>query len=665
MILDTPIDTNQHELKTGIEQAQATAVAERIGSTLMFNFGIAGSAVLISAFNHGFTLPIFIWLAIVLLTLIVRFASTLSMQRRKLIVEAPHRALKILWIGSLCSGLAWATLPYFIPAFDGLGPDAAIYVIMVGVCAGAIVKGVGYSRAATAFALPPQISVVLLLMANHDITGFLLAMDVTGLMLVFYQSSLTSEATFVSNVSATLKATALAQSLSRANADIMQQNQQLEILANSDSLTGLANRSLFNTHLRDGVATAATNRQPLALLLIDLDRFKSINDTLGHTVGDAVLIEMSRRLRHIVGSAGNIARLGGDEFAVIFTGEDAAGHARVQADEILRRCREPVTMVGQALSVGVSIGVAAYPAHAETAEDLLACADMALYAAKENGRRQVQSFDPSLKALADRQRLIERDLEEAIRSGEVEPWFQPQVRLDTDCISGFEALVRWNHPTLGAIAPPEIVQAAHTLHISDQLTAQMAEAACRLLVRLPALGLPTATVAVNVSPREFATYSVADMLEDVTSRHDIEPSLLEIEITEEAILDTEVAEEQLTRLEQAGYKLAVDDFGMGHSSLAYLVDLKIDRLKIDRSFATGVATSRRNQDLISALVGLGASLSIDVVVEGVETLDDAVALEKLGCRIGQGYYFARPMAVGPLIMWIDARKPPAPRRAVA
>lgn len=662
MNVDGAMDTSFHG---GIASAQATAMTERAGSTLLFNFAIAISAVLISGFNHHFTVPILIWLATVAATLLVRLVAILYIRRTGLTERQPDTALNILWISALTSGIVWAALPYFIPAFDGLGTDAAIYVIMVGVCAGAVVIGTSYSRAATAFSLPPLISVVLLLMSKQDFTGLLLALDVTGLMLLFYQSSRNAEAAFVGNITETLKARALAGSLTQANSDIVEQHSQLETLANGDSLTGLSSRSLFNSRLFDGVAAASANGEPLALLLIDLDRFKSINDTLGHTVGDAVLIEIGSRLRQIVGQDNHIARLGGDEFAVIFTGMDAIDTASRQAEAILDRCRAPITLDGQPLTVGVSIGIAIYPEHAGTAEDLLASADMALYAAKENGRRQVQSFDPNLKALADRLRLIERDLEAAIRTGEVEPWFQPQVRLDTHCISGFEALVRWNHPTLGAIAPPEIVQAAHTLHISDQLTAHMAEAACRLLVRLPSLGLPGATVAVNVSPREFIAYSVADMLENVTSRHDVEPSLLEIEITEEAILDTGVAEEQLTRLEQAGYKLAVDDFGMGHSSLAYLIDLKIDRLKIDRSFAIGVATSQRNQDLISALVGLGASLSIDVVVEGVETSEDAVALEKLGCRTGQGYHFARPMAVGPLIMWIGARKPPAPRRAVA
>jgi diguanylate cyclase (GGDEF)-like protein len=665
MNVDHAMGASAFDFQRGIASAQATAMTERAGSTMLFNFAIALSALLISTFNHNFTLPIFLWLVAVAATLLGRYAAVLHIRRNRLAEQYPGKALNILWVSAMTSGIVWAALPYCVPGFDGLGPDAAIYVLMIGVCAGATVRGTSYSRAATAFALPPQISVVLLLMSKHDITGFLLALDVTGLMLLFYQSSINAEAAFVSTVAASLKATAMAKSLTQANSDILAQHAQLEILANGDSLTGLSNRSLFNSRLRDGVAAAKTGGQPLALLLIDLDRFKSINDTLGHTLGDAVLIEVSRRLRQIVGPGGHIARLGGDEFAVIFTGPEAPDTAALQADAILEQCREPITPDGQTLTIGVSIGIAIYPEHAGTAEDLLASADMALYAAKENGRRQVQSFDPNLKALADRLRLIERDLEAAIRSGEIEPWFQPQVRLDDNRISGFEALVRWQHPALGAIAPPEIVQAAHTLHISDQLTAHMAEAACRLLVRLPALGLPGATVAVNVSPREFAAYSVADMLEDVTSRHDIDPSLLEIEITEEAILDTSVAEEQLTRLEQAGYKLAVDDFGMGHSSLAYLIDLKIDRLKIDRSFASGVATSRRNQDLIAALVGLGASLSIDVVVEGVETLEDAVALEKLGCQIGQGYYFARPMAVGPLIMWIDARKPPSPRRAVA
>jgi len=239
------------------------------------------------------------------------------------------------------------------------------------------------------------------------------------------------------------------------------------------------------------------------------------------------------------------------------------------------------------------------------------------------------------------------------------------VDLPGEEITGFEALVRWHHPYLGPISPPEIVAAAQATNLADKLTARVAEDACRLLTRLPALGLPQATVAINVSPREFDLYSVTDVLDQITRAHHIDPALFEIEITEEAILDTLVAGEQLKRIERSGYKLAVDDFGAGHSSLAYLVQLKVDRLKLDRRFVTGIHNSRQNQEIVGAMVGLGRSLSMEVVVEGVESEDEAGALHNLGVETVQGYFFGRPMPAERIAGWIESRRNLQQQRAVA
>ncbi|MDE1158726.1 MAG: EAL domain-containing protein [Neorhizobium sp.] len=244
----------------------------------------------------------------------------------------------------------------------------------------------------------------------------------------------------------------------------------------------------------------------------------------------------------------------------------------------------------------------------------------------------------------------------ALSSGQVVAWFQPQVELQSEAVIGFEALVRWHHPYLGPISPPEIVAAAQATNQSDRLTATVAEAACQLLDELPALGLPKAHVSINVSPREFELYDVASVLDSVTGAHRIDPVLFEIEITEEAMLDTAVAGEQLRRIEQSGYRLAVDDFGAGHSSLAYLVSLNVDRLKLDRRFVRDIATSRENQEVVGALVGLGRSLSMDVLIEGVETREEARTLSMLGCQEAQGYLFSRPMPAAQVADWVRERQ---------
>ncbi|OJT98016.1 MAG: GGDEF-domain containing protein [Rhizobium sp. 63-7] len=648
-----------------IKAAQATAIMAAVKSSIYFNLCISASAVLIAVVVNGPSASMFVWLAIAHTILALRLSFQRGMDARFVAAGRADTALRVLSYGSFASGMAWAALPFFIMDFNGGGKDAFLLLIMVGIAAGGVIRHIAYSPVALTFAMPPMMSIVLTLAVEGSSASTILALNVVGLLVVLYKSSVAGEATFANNELGKLRATRLANSLREANVDIMQKNARLEVLANCDPLTGLSNRALFSSRLREHIASADAFGQEVALLIIDLDRFKSINDTLGHSAGDSVLVQTSARLRAVIGSKGEIARLGGDEFAIIVTGTDAARTARLAARDILKKTKAPLTVGGGAFVIGTSIGLAAFPQHAETAEELLACADMALYEAKERGRRRLQEFNPRLKSQADRQRQIELDLEEAIRTGSVEAWFQPQVLLNNREIVGFEALVRWTHPRLGYITPPEIVQAAQVMHITDKLTAHIAAAACRLLNRLPELGLPEATVAINVSPREFSFYSLADVLGLVTKQHGINPALLEIEITEEAIIDTSIVGNELKRLEEAGYKLAVDDFGMGHSSLAYLISLKIDRLKIDRSFVEGVANSRHNQALIAALIGIGHTLQIDIVVEGVEHEEDVEVLRVLGCRIGQGYLYARPMSPDKLDGWIDAHRQTITARAVA
>jgi len=640
------------ELLSATRRAQAAHIVNGLRSTLSFNIAISLSAALIVVLGHGMSTPVAVWLSATVLSAAYRAFSAHRLVRFNYIETDPDYALRVMSLGALITGLLWASLPFCVPDFSAAGKDATISLIMVGISAGSMIRGIGYSQMSMAFAVPILLSIVAWLSYVGDSSSAIMALDVLGLMVVMVQSNLTAERVFVSNEIAKLEATTLAESLEAANDAIHQKNRRLEVLANRDTITGLANRMHFNGRLLGDIAREKTIGGEVALLLIDLDRFKQINDTLGHSAGDALLRAVGERLSATVRDDGLIARLGGDEFAIIVSGPNARWRCRDHAEALLQESLAPISFGGSQSVIALSMGLATFPDHATSADELLASADMALYDAKGKGRRQIREFDPGLKALADRQRLIEQDLEAAIRGGGVETWFQPQVDLETGAIAGFEALVRWHHPQLGFVSPPEIVAAAQSLHLAESLTAHVAAAVCRLLSRLPALDLADVTVALNVSPREFALYSVADMLELVTSQHGINPARLEIEITEEAILDTEGAGYQLKRLENAGYKLAVDDFGMGHSSLAYLISLKVDRLKIDRSFAKGVADSRANQDLIAALVGLGNALKLDIVVEGVETEQDAAVLEALGCRIAQGYHFARPMPVESLVAWI-------------
>ncbi len=648
-------DENETRIKSEIAKAQAASVIDRMYYMLATNAVIGGCAYAVSTVGHGADSLAAYWLMAFLLTLLVRAGMTASMMRRNLVDTEPARTLRVLAAGKFVTGCTWAALPFLFSNFDATSIDGGIYLMMLGIAAATVLMGAGNSLAPLAFALPVHISVIVSLLPQ-GIHGLMLALCVTALTLLLYRGSRQSEATFVSNTRGAVQAKALAESLSRANSEILTTNARLEHLAKCDPLTGLANRTAFNEALAAGIAGCPKDSgRQLALLMVDLDGFKLINDTLGHSVGDSLLVFISNRMRQSIQGADLLARLGGDEFAVIFTGPDASERARAQCEAMLERSHGPITIADQSCLVGTSIGLSIYPDHAANAEELFICADMALYRAKDGGRGRWCEFHPDFRIAANRRHQIEQDLGAAILSGAVEAWFQPQVMLDESGIIGFEALVRWHHPQLGAISPPDIVQAAFATHQSDRLTGTIAEAACRLLKRLPQLGLPHATVSVNVSPRELSVYSVVDLIDAIVKRHGIDPTKLEIEITEEALLDTTAVGDQLERIAASGYKLAVDDFGAGHSSLTYLTGLKVDRLKIDRGIAAAVTTSRQSRNIVSALVGLGQSLSIDVLVEGVETPEDAAALQELGCHTAQGYFFARPMPPERLDNWIAER----------
>ncbi len=636
---------------------QAESLLNAMTSAMTTNVWVSISAFVMSVVLSGFSIAAMIWIGVALLVIAGRFASIWMIRQRGLTYTAPKLVLHVLTVGGFVSGLVWASLPFATGQFDPAGRDSGLYILICGIAAGAVLLNSSSRRVSLAFALPVLLTVIAILIANATVVSLVLAANAVAMTFSAYHNSRDNERVFITNLKARLQATDLAASLSQANQEMRNARDRLERLANCDPLTGLANRTRFNERLAMATDKAANGTSTAALLLVDLDRFKSVNDTLGHSAGDSLLVEIAARLKAAAPHAEVVSRLGGDEFALLFTGPDAHQQARDNARVILETLGEAVVLDGRHLSAGgASIGIALCPDHATTASDLMVCADIALYSAKDAGRRQCREFEIIFRTRTERQHQIQQDLANALQSGDVVAWFQPQVELHGETVIGFEALVRWHHPYLGPISPPEIVAAAQATNQSDRLTATVAEAACQLLDALPGLGLPQAHVSINVSPREFELYDVASVLNAVTGAHRIDPALFEIEITEEAMLDTAVAGEQLRRIGQAGYRLAVDDFGAGHSSLAYLVSLNVDRLKLDRRFVRDIATSRQNQEVVGALVGLGRSLSMDVLIEGVETREEAQTLALLGCREAQGYLFSRPMPAPQVASWILERQ---------
>ena len=636
-----------------IRDGQLAVLLSRLPSFLAANCFIACSIVAVLLMIEWRLAPL-AWLAAVFGWNAVRYATLRRIERRPRAAADSDRLLERLARHAFVSGLLWMAPPVFtVGSIAGL--SAFVPFIQCGTAAGSVLLSPGHARSALAFAIPCLVATIFCLFIEGTIITSIVAFDIIILSMLMIRTSRRSEAEFLANQTDRLRAEQLAGWLTIANAEIQHSNRQLEVLANRDPLTGLANRAAFNQRLRKLLRSDGGRPGPVALLVADLDRFKSINDTMGHAAGDLLLTEFARRLLGLAAPADFATRLGGDEFALVIDGPDAEERAAAIGNGIMAMMAIPVLVGDRPVTVGASVGLAVSDGEGTSAEELFARADIALYAAKDQGRRRVCVFNPDIRRQLERQKQIELGFAGAIASGAIRADFQPQVDLVTGAVIGFEALARWTHPVLGAVRPQEIAQAAQTVHDSMALTRRMAQSAAVLARDLRARGLRDVPVAINVSPREIASNPVAAMLTEVIREAGVPPSLIEVEITEEALLDSEAAGEELARLDRAGFRLAVDDFGMGHSSLAYLVRLRIDRVKTDRSLVAGLAESPQNQVLLSALLGIGRSLSINVLAEGVEREEDAATLRSLGCRSAQGYHFGRPMTAEAVASWLDAR----------
>lgn len=570
-------------------------------------------------------------------------------------IENAADRLLLLTGHAFLGGLWWAVLPQILPNFDVSGQHSYITLVVIGVSFGELARGVPYAPLALAFSLPPIMSLSLLLIESgaREATILFLVSLLFAAMLI--RSCVLVARDFATHVLTRHEATALAASFRKANEDIKETNRALEVLANGDSLTGLANRSRFNTELEEAIRYAQPGEE-VALFILDLDRFKFVNDTLGHAAGDELLVIVGKRLQESLEGAGLVARLGGDEFAVILSGLASSREALVVAESCMQRICGPVMLSNREFQVQASLGIAAFPSHAKTMEELFACADRALYTSKKTGRHEPVMFCGEMRRIGERQSRIELDITGALRSGELDVWFQPQVRLLDGEILGYEALIRWTHRELGAVSAREIVEAVNARRAHELLTSQVAEAACALLCELQSRGQPEQLVAINLSAQDLSLYDVPEALCAIAHRYGIDPSRIELEFTEDALLDPTVHGRQLQELDRMGFRLALDDFGMGSTSLNYLVSMRIDRLKIDRSFVHGVTSSRHSQALITAMVALGRMLDIHILVEGVETEDDRAMLRLLGCEQGQGYLFGRPMPVAQLFEWLETAR---------
>lgn len=429
---------------------------------------------------------------------------------------------------------------------------------------------------------------------------------------------------------------------------------RIERLAYYDQLTGLCNRTLFLDRLDQALAEARRENHHLALMFLDLDHFKEINDTLGHDTGDALLVEVSKRMEACLRGNDTAARLGGDEFVVLLPRLDpeqeiSATQAEAVAKKVLTALRRPYDLGGHQLPVSASVGIALYPVDASSTQELIQFADTAMYQAKDAGRDTIRFFSRELHGQMINRRQIEEALHSALANGEFSLAYQPQVQLTTGRITGAEALLRWDSATLGAVSPAEFIPVAEETGLIIEIGAWVLKEVIALKRRWCENGLCRrhgfVSLSANVSYRQLLTGKLPTRFEAMLTDSGLDSGCIELEITESGIMDHLAAAcSQLDEIRRIGARLAIDDFGTGHSSLARLKRLPLDIIKIDQSFIRDFLDDPNDRAIVRATIDVSHVMGLEVIAEGVEEEDQYQQLKELGCDYIQGYYFGRPMS---------------------
>lgn len=427
--------------------------------------------------------------------------------------------------------------------------------------------------------------------------------------------------------------------------DIKAAQEHYEHLANHDRLTGLPNRNLFYDRLQHGLEKALRSEEKLALMFIDLDNFKNINDSMGHDMGDLVLSQTAERLRTCTRKEDTIARLGGDEFTVLAEDlHDPVSVMSATANRIIEMLAQPFRLNGLEAEISASVGIALYPDNGPDLQSLLKNADAAMYQAKQTGKNNYQFFTESMNVESQQRVQLEKDLRRALKNDELYLAYQPQIEMESGRIIGLEALLRWRHPQLGLIPPQQFIPVAESSGLIHSIGDWVMNAACSQIAEWEKRGMNGFRVAVNLSARQFRHNHLAQSIRNTLTEKNIDPTLLEIELTESAMMDdTDQANHIMHQLKDMGIHIAVDDFGMGYSSLNYLKRFPIDSLKIDSNFIREVASSEDDAAIASAIITMGHSMQLKVIAEGVETEEQMGFLKARDCDAVQGFYMSYPL----------------------
>jgi diguanylate cyclase (GGDEF)-like protein len=621
-----------------------TLYAQPTSLTIAALVGIFTSLVAAREAQH----PLITQLAVVLSTIAAaRILMALFLPR--IIVRDTRKLESLYEIGAFSYALVIGVMA---AATVHLGVATNVQLLMV--C-----NAVGYAVAIAARnAGRPSIAIGQLVLALGPICLVLVRQDSPALLALAISivALLPAMTSITLNVFRTLRSSIAAAETSARLADRMQ------VLARSDVVTGLLNRAGLNHFLVEKLSALAPGRK-LAMFWMDLDKFKEVNDTLGHQLGDKLLLEVANRLKALAPEGATVARFGGDEFIVACEVSDRYATERL-AQQMMDEITRPMRIDGHRLEIASSMGIALLPDDGADLDTLMQGADLALYHSKVNGRKQMSFFDPVMTRDLMRRREIESELRLALQRDELSIFFQPIIDLGTGKIRAFEALVRWFHPEKGELRPDEFIPVAEEtgaiITLGNWITAQAAKAAANWPEDI--------TIAVNLSPVQIKAPGAALGILSALRKAQLDPRRLELEITETVLLDhSRNTENFIAELSNAGVRFALDDFGTGYSSLGYLNKYPFAKIKVDRSFVSGINAGRKSDAIIRAVSGMAATLGMEIVAEGLETVEQVEAVRAAGCSLGQGYYFSRavPDYLAAMLIAKEREAAPTKRRARA
>ena len=449
--------------------------------------------------------------------------------------------------------------------------------------------------------------------------------------------------------------------IARDISDRIQAEEIIRFQAYHDMLTRLPNRTLLKDRLNQAISQAKRNNNRLAVLFLDLDRFKVVNDTLGHMIGDQLLQAVSMRLKKCVREGDTLARIGGDEFTLLLPEVHSRFDSEHVAQKIIAALQAPFSIDGHEFFVGTSIGIAHYPEDGHTMETLIKHADIAMYHVKGNGKNGYQFYSNNMNEIYSRHMSLENDIRRALQNQQFRIVYQPQVNIDNGEIIAMEALIRWEHPTRGTISPCEFISLAEETGLIQPIGEWVLKRACRDLAHWRAAGLTSIRLAVNLSASQLEDENIVEVIVNELEKNHIPPDKLEIEITENILMkDIENGINKLNRISRHGVKIAIDDFGTGYSSLNYLKRLPIDTLKIDRSFIHDMENNEEDSSIIRAIIAMAKGLNLNIISEGVETQQQLEKLREWRCKNAQGFLFGRPMTEQDAIDTLKSSKPALP-----